>query len=191
MNYQPLLRDYRQMVRIVRDKANSATSFKLGNAYGKQQKSFSDVFTNNGATPTELQIRTLNEINVPSTSIRRPEAPAEDGYLSSRESSTLYHDLNNTSKQYLNALGGDNGVRRSDGQPGTKLRTQLGTDSFATKVYAQHGFSPQNNHFSKEANEIKKTPETKNKNTKIFQSDSTISNQTHAKPVPGSFNAFN
>jgi len=137
MNYQPLLRDYKQMIRIVRNKDNSATSFNLGNAYGKTSKDFSDIFENNGATPTELQIRTLNEINMPSTSPRRPEAPANEGLLSNREGSALYHDLNTTSKNYLNALGGSNGVRRSDALPGTKLRTQLGKYALATKVYNQ------------------------------------------------------
>lgn len=137
MNYQPLLRDYRQMVRIVRNKDNSATSFNLGNAYGKKSKDFSDIFANDGVTPTELQMRTLNEMNLPSTSPRRPDAPAKEGLLSNREGSTLFHDLNTTSKDYLNALGGSNGVRRSDGLPGTKLRTQLGKDALATKVYNQ------------------------------------------------------
>jgi hypothetical protein len=201
MNYQPLLRDYRQMVRIIRNKENSATSYKLGNAYGKQQDSFSDIFANNGVTPTELQIRTLNEINVPSTSPRRPGANAEEGELPSRASSALYHDLNNTSKEYLNALGGDNGVRRSDGQPGTKLRTQLGQNSFATKVYAQSGFTSQTNHLTNTSVQNKPS-NTKNSqlsdSTSISTRDSTsVQKHSHSmkqpsqsKQVQRSFNAF-
>ncbi|MFT4927210.1 MAG: hypothetical protein ACI8WB_003316 [Phenylobacterium sp.] len=141
MNYQPPQRDYLQMVRVIRDKANSAISFKLGNAYG----------ANPHVSPTDLRIRTLNEMNLPSTSIRRPEPPAVDGFLPTRASSTLFHELNDSTQDYLNGQGGVQAVKRNDGQPGTKLRTELNKDAFSKKIFSQPSFAPQDNHLTKTA----------------------------------------
>ncbi|WDE08065.1 hypothetical protein SG34_014890 [Thalassomonas viridans] len=152
MNYQPILRNYQQMVRIVRDKGNSATSFKLGNAYGDNPGAKNDVFARNGVTPTELQIRTLNEMNLPSTSLRRPEKPAVDGFLATRAGSTLYHKLNDTSQDYFNGLGSGldyiQAVGRSDAKPGTKLRTELGKGAVNKKVFTQVPFHLSANHLA-------------------------------------------
>lgn len=152
MNYQPILRNYQQMVRIVRDKGNSATSFQLGNAYGDNHTGKNDIFARNGVTPTELQIRTLNEMNLPSTSLRRPEKPAQDGFLPVRSSSSLYHQLNSTSQDYFNGLGTGleytQAVGRSDAKPGTKLRTELGKGAVNKTIYAQAQFQLQANHLA-------------------------------------------
>jgi hypothetical protein len=136
MNYQPLLRDYRQMIRVVRDKANSATSYQMGNAYGGSTKS--NELTQ--VDPTQKQIRTLSEMNLPSNSPRRPELPAVDGFLSTRASTTHFHALNTGTRQYLSGAGGNMAVQRKDGEPGTKLRTELGHDAFARKVLTQAPF---------------------------------------------------
>ncbi|WDE14321.1 hypothetical protein [Thalassomonas haliotis] len=152
MNYQPILRDYHQMVRIIRDKGNSATSFKLGTAYGDNLAGKDDIFARNGVTPTELQIRTLNEMNLPSTSLRRPEKPAVDGFLSTRAGSDLYHKLNSTSQDYFNGLGSGldyiQSVGRGDAKPGTKLRTELGQGAINKKVFTQVPFQVSANHFA-------------------------------------------
>ncbi|WP_281557534.1 hypothetical protein [Thalassomonas sp. RHCl1] len=152
MNYQPILRDYHQMVRIVRDKGNSATSFKLGNAYGDNLAAKNDIFARNGVTPTELQIRTLNEMNLPSTSLRRPEKPAVDGFLPTRAGSGLYHKLNSASQDYFNGLGSGldyiQAVGRGDAKPGTKLRTELGQGAINKKVFTQVPFQVSANHLA-------------------------------------------
>ena len=152
MNYQPILRNYHQMVRIVRDKGNSATSFKLGNAYGDNHAASKDIFARGGVTPTELQIRTLNEMNLPSTSLRRPEKPAVDGFLPTRAGSSLYHKLNSSSQDYFNGLGSGldyiQAVGRSDAKPGTKLRTELGKQAINKKVFTQVPFQLSANHLT-------------------------------------------
>lgn len=137
MGYKPPLRDYKQMVRIIRDQNNSALSYQMGTAYGSHGDNLFESISG-----TERRIRTLNEMNMPSTSLRRPEAPAVDGFLSTRASSTLYHDLNDSTQRYLNGQGGAQMVRRSDGDPGTKLRTDLGHDAFAKNVFTQTPFQP-------------------------------------------------
>lgn len=141
MNYKPLRRDYKQMVRIVRDQTNSSISYKMGTAYGDSKHHFDGGFDSH-FNATQVRIRTLNEMNLPSTSLRRPEAPAVDGFLPTRESSILYHQLNDNIQHYLNGQGGAQAVRRSDGNPGTKLRTELGKDAFEHTIYTQSSFQP-------------------------------------------------
>lgn len=135
MEYKPPLRNYGQMTRVVRDKPNSSTSYQLGSAYGET--------TDQRVNPTEQRIRTLNSMNVPSTSLRRPERPAVEGFLSTRASSTLFHDLNDTTQQYVSGQGGPQGVRRSDGEPGTKMRTEIGRDAFSKTVFTAQPFATQ------------------------------------------------
>ncbi len=142
MNYKPPRRDYKQMVRIVRDKPNSSISYKMGNAYGEKHSAFG--FDN--ADGTQVRIRTLNEMNIASTSPRRPEDPAMNGFLPTRESSILYHDLNDSTQRYLSGQGGAQATRRGDGSPGTKLRTELGKDAFEQKILTQAAFTPAQTH---------------------------------------------
>lgn len=153
MNHEPLLRKYQQMARIVQTDTRSATSYKMGNSYGETTSPdnehgssdssdyFSVLFAHAGVSPTELQIRTLNEMNLPSTSLRRPEAPALNGYLPTRTSSILYHELNSASQHYLNGQGG-NPVNRKDTSPGTKQRTGLGKGAFTQKILTQVAYQP-------------------------------------------------
>ena len=144
MNYKPPLRNSAQMVRVVRDQANSATSYQLGNAYGDNT---SDPFAYT-IGPTQLQLRTLEAMGLPSTSIRRPGPSPEGGILSTRASSTLYHDLNNETRQYISGSGGPQALRRQDGQPGTKLRSQLGHDAFSKSIYSMPNAVPQKDHLA-------------------------------------------
>jgi hypothetical protein len=138
MNYKALQRNYRQMIRIIRDKANSATSYKMGNAFGS-----SGMFGNSGVSPTDLQLRTLEEMNLPSTSLRRPGPTAEGGDLSTRVSSANYHELNDSTQHYLNGQGGAHAHGRSDGTPGTKLRTELSKDAPNKFIHEHAALQPQ------------------------------------------------
>lgn len=149
MRFRPPLRNYRQMIRIVRDKAGSSINFKMGNAYGKKTGDFSSLFAGD-QTPTELQIRTLNELEMPSTSIRRPEPPAVDGFLPNRESSTLFHSVNSSTQKYLNGQGGSQATKRQDDSPGTKLRTSLDHDASNTTVYTQEAIDTSPSHNTKQ-----------------------------------------
>ena len=95
---------------------------------------------------TNLRLRTLDEMSLPSTSIRRPGPPSEKGELSRRESTTLFHDLNETTRDYISGTGGPQALKRQDGQPGTKLRTQLGHNAFSKTIHSSPHFAPQGNH---------------------------------------------
>lgn len=127
MKYQPILRNHQQMVRVVRDNPNSATSYQLGSAYGDS----SDA----RVSPTEQRIRTLNSMNLPSTSIRRPEDPSVNGFLPTRAGSSLFHSLNDQTQDYMSGQGGPQAMRRGDAAPGTKMRTEISRDAFSKKIF--------------------------------------------------------
>ena len=130
MNYRPLLRNHRQMVRVVGTKDNNATSFALASAYGdKSYSAFDSMFSNN-INPTEAQLRLLDSIGLPSSSIRAPAQPATGGEYSARETSILFHELNSQTRNYINGQHGGELANRHNSGPGTKLRTELGQDAF-------------------------------------------------------------
>ncbi|MCJ8270336.1 MAG: hypothetical protein MJK04_13155, partial [Psychrosphaera sp.] len=131
----------------------SSTSDKLGNAYGERSGSFAG----SGVAPTGRRMRTLDEMNQYSVSQRRPGLVAAGGELPARSGSTLYHELNGTAQRYLNGQGGAQGGGRGAGEPGTKLRTQLGNNAFSENVQDQTPFQPQRNHMT-ESNNTAKTP---------------------------------
>ena len=135
-------------------------------------------------TPTDLKIRTLNEINIPSSSVRRSEAPAEKGNLSARENSSLFHDLNKQTQDYLNATGSTNGTTRSEGQPGTKFRTQLGKNSTLVKVFTQRNFSQQSTRLSQS------TLEKKHRQSSSPITTSHINQKAAMAPAQSQFSAF-
>ena len=138
MNYRPLMRNHRQMVRVIGKESNNATSFALASAYGDKSFNAFDAMFSNNINPTEAQIRLLNSIGLASTSIRAPGQPAIGGEYSSRETSILFHELNSQSRNYINGQHGGQLANRHSSGPGTKLRTELGQDAFV-KMSHQRG----------------------------------------------------
>ena len=117
---RPPLRNYRQMVRVVK---KEGTSYKLANAYGVTAP----------ATPTDLRIRTLDELGVSSETIRRPAQTVTGGEFDKRTETIHYHDLNVRSRSFFNGVSPPI-VSRNDSMPGTKERTDLGVHSFSKKI---------------------------------------------------------
>ena len=127
MNYLPPLRNHQQMVRIVQNGSgqngihHSHTNFSVGNAFGGDSNM---LFGHDSTSPTEQIIRTLDSMNLPSSSPRRAGEIKEGGLYPTRTSSSLFHDLNDTGQNYLNGVGQQVTSRREAGA-GTKLRTEL------------------------------------------------------------------
>lgn len=153
MDYLPPLRNYNQIVRVVRDDttgdhlAKHAVDFKLGNAFGEHQSNgFDSLFSNGGISPTELQMRTLDSMNLPSSSLRRPGNTKSGGLLPTRAGSLLFHDLNPSTRDYINGMNGGQTMNRLDAQPGTKLRTQLDPSASNKRIHQQGHQSNHNDH---------------------------------------------
>lgn len=155
MDYLPPLRNYRQMVRVVKDDADDshmdahlakqAVNFKLGNAFGDHEPDeFDAMFSNGGVSPTELKIRTLDSMNLPSSSLRRPGITGSGGILPTRSGSSLFHDLNESTRDYLNGMDGGQALSRHDAGAGTKFRTQLSPDASNKVVYQHDAFTGHN-----------------------------------------------
>lgn len=147
MNYLPPLRNHQQMVRVVKEKGNmnavTAQSFKLGNAFGDHQTShFDSLFGNGGISPTEQQIRTLDAMNVTSSSLRRPSQTSNGGLLPTRTESSLFHKLNPSTREYMSGMSGGLTMSRSDAAPGTKLRTQLSPNADSKTIYPNRNTIP-------------------------------------------------
>ncbi|WP_026971592.1 hypothetical protein [Aliagarivorans marinus] len=125
----PPQRGYRQLVRVVKDK--SATShYQLANAYGEGPR----------VAHTDLRMRTLEELGLPSVSPRRPAPTVSGGNFSRRDSTIMFHQLNPQTRGYFSGVS-PLVVSRSDTSPGTKMRTGVGVDSFSTKIEASIGSS--------------------------------------------------
>jgi hypothetical protein len=116
------LRNYQQMVRVVKD-SGVGNSYQLANSYGEGPR----------AEYTDLRLRTLDELGMPSNSLRVPPPTVTGGELSKRASTINYHDLNPSSRNFFNGVGTAI-VSRNDTQAGTKSRTELNTHSFNKKI---------------------------------------------------------
>ena len=145
MNYLPPLRNYQQMVRVVKNDshgghlAKPAVDLQLANAFGDHHtNAFDNLFSNGGISPTELQIRTLDSMNLVSSSLRRPGKTNGGGLLPTRSGSTLFHDLNHSTRDYMNGMTGGLTLSRQDSEPGTKLRTELNPNSTSKVSYLHH-----------------------------------------------------
>lgn len=114
----PPRRNYQQMVRVVRDGDSKPVPYQLAKAYGEP-----------ASNPTETRERSLDEIGINSRTSRQPEAPGNDGYLPTRESTTLYHELSPEQQQYFDGTTPNPAPTRQDGWPGTKSRAYLGGDA--------------------------------------------------------------
>lgn len=106
------------MVRVIKSKEDSSRQYELGNAFG-------ELDPNDPLSPTERVMQTLDSMNLPSSSIRRTGATRSGGTLSTRSSSSLYHQLNSSAREYFNGSHGDQFFSRLDNEPGTKIRTEL------------------------------------------------------------------
>ncbi len=134
----PPLRNYQQMIRIVQedgstDKNKGSTSYKLANAYGETEAPVRDL---------PLRLRTLDELGLPSTSIRRPGPVDTGGDIPLRASTSQFHQLNSLNQTFFNGLGGPQVHSRKETQPGTKVRSDLGSHSISKKILPTANLSP-------------------------------------------------
>lgn len=120
MTTPPPLRGYRQMVRVVRDQPHACCRlpYQLARAYAEEN-----------ATPVETRLRSLDEIGMDGRSPRQPEAPGNAGFLSTRESTTLFHSLDEQQQSYFRGISPKAAPTRQDGWSGTKSRAYLGGGS--------------------------------------------------------------
>jgi len=153
MNYLPPLRNYQQMVRVVQQhpqgnhSAKPVTDFSLANAFGSDEpKGIDTLFSSGGLSPTDLQLRTLDSMNLPSSSLRRSGNTGSGGLLPTRAGSTLFHDLNPSTQNYINGMNGGQTMSRRDAQPGTKFRTELDPNASSKKIYQHVHTNHQNDH---------------------------------------------
>ena len=129
-DYKSPLRNFQQMVRIVRNKG-MLNHYQLANAFGASAPSNRPVSSQ--VSQTNRRMRTLDEMNIPSASLRRPAHEFPGGEFSPRTSTIHYHALNATSRAYFNGTS-PQVHSRADSMPGTKMRTELGRDSFSSKI---------------------------------------------------------
>ena len=129
MKAPPPLRNYKQMVRIVRSEKNTsgfaAIPYRLAQAYGTGNPS-----------PADVRLRSLDESGLNLRSSRQPEPAATDNYLPVRESSTLFHQLQTSDQRYLNGMAPPQSGSRRDSSPGTKRRGYLSSDAVSESVVA-------------------------------------------------------
>ena len=130
MSYKAPLRNYQQMVRVVKKDANQ-NSYNLASAFGDQPPSDS----------TDKRMRSLDEMGIPSSSLRRPAPEVHGGNFSTRISTIFYHSLNGRSQGYFNGHPPDV-HSRTDTLAGTKERTELSTHSFSKKIEPTIQLSP-------------------------------------------------
>ncbi len=119
------LRNYKQMVRVVRDSsgAKSHSPYQLANAYSSER-----------CNPTETRERTLDENGINGRTSRRPEASGAGNYLSRRESTTQFHELSRDQQSYFTGSHDNPAPTRQDGWDGTKSRTYLGGSAPSEQV---------------------------------------------------------
>lgn len=115
------LRNYQQMVRVVRDNQPHSCCrlpYQLARAYG-----------DGNASPTETRLRSLDEIGIDARSQRQPEPAASNNFVSTRETTTLYHQLDDQQQSYFRGINPDPAPTRQSAWPGTKSRAYLGGGS--------------------------------------------------------------
>ncbi|MGS2718771.1 hypothetical protein ACVBE9_11395 [Eionea flava] len=130
-NTPPPLRNYAQMVRVVRDDSmgkgsvggdnnpfQASVPYQLGKAYGGAASS--------GA---ETRIRSLDEIGISSRSPNQLQAPDTQTNYDTRSSTVLYHQLSDDQQLYFDGVSPNKAPTRQDAMPGTKTRTYLGSTS--------------------------------------------------------------
>ncbi|RBO81916.1 hypothetical protein DFP76_10759 [Marinomonas aquiplantarum] len=138
------------MVRVVRDKndhnppAKPATHFHLGNAFGGD---LSGNAIDQYISATQIRIRTLETMNLPAGSLRRPGEIQSGGLFPTRVGSSLYHQLNHHIKNYMQGIS-DHPANRADTSPGTKFQTQLSPN-------ALNNWRPQHAHMTSRPEEHK------------------------------------
>ncbi|ASP39839.1 hypothetical protein CHH28_14665 [Bacterioplanes sanyensis] len=120
MTTPPPLRHYQQMVRVVRDQPHGCCRlpYQLARAYGE-----------GSVSATETRLRSLDEIGVDARSARKPEPPATNNFVSPRESTALYHQLDGNQQSYFRGVSPNPAPTRQDGWSGTKSRAYLGGGS--------------------------------------------------------------
>ena len=123
----PPRRNYAQMVRVIRDEPSEQFSanvpYQLGKAYSSEASSGADT-----------RIRSLDELGINTRPVNQLQAPNNNSYYSNRESTTLYHQLNDDQQLYFDGVSPKTAPTRLDARPGTKTRTYLGSDAPSEQI---------------------------------------------------------
>ena len=128
MTIKAPLRNYKQMVRIVKNAISSPLQYQLASSFGENKAP---------VRGTDLRLRTLEELHLPSTSQRKPGPIDHGGEFSTRVSSSYFHQLDSASRSYLDGAGGPQTQSRLDNVPGTKIRETLGSNEYVKKIIPQ------------------------------------------------------
>jgi hypothetical protein len=147
MKTPPPRRNYAQMVRVIRDEQsgqfNASTPYQLGKAYASEASSGSDT-----------RIRSLDEIGINTRPANQLQSPDNSGYYSSRESTTLYHQLSDDQQLYFNGVSPKAAPTRLDARPGTKTRTYLNSNTPSENINVSSQRTHSSTHSGKQQNTL-------------------------------------
>jgi hypothetical protein len=185
-NTPPPLRNYAQMVRVVRDSNAGGDSsnpfqlsvpYKLGKAYGGASTS--------GA---ETRIRSLDEIGIHSRSPNQLQAPNIDANYDRRSSTILYHQLTGDQQQFFDGISPNIAPTRQDARPGTKTRTYLGSglENYSTSEHIAVNASSASSRESTTSSSGH-TPDHGDASSLLLKNRQPTSLQTHSLPVDSRF----
>lgn len=113
------LRNYQQMLRVIRDNDDmaqrSGNTYQLGTAYSGPV-----------INPADTRLRSLDELGLNFRSSRQPEPKGLDRFLPRRASTSHFHQLNPGLQRYFTGTSAEAAPTRRDGWAGTKARAYLG-----------------------------------------------------------------
>ncbi len=169
----PPLRNYAQMARVVRDDQKQLFSpsvpYQLAKSYGDYTPSMAEV-----------RIRSLDEIGINTRPAGQLQQSASDNYYNRRESTVIYHQLNDDQQQYFDGVSPNQSPTRRDALPGTKTRAYLNSDAASETINVAANYD--SNHY--EYTGHKRAEKTKNHSAPLAKSASDIDvSFTHEKPI--------
>jgi hypothetical protein len=177
----PPLRNYAQMVRVVRDDNSNpfqaSVPYQLGKAY-----------SNTSSSAGETRIRSLDEIGINSRSPSQLQPPDNNANYNRRESTVLYHQLSGDQQRYFDGTSPNIAPTRQDGKPGTKTRTYLSSDapSESISVTDSHPSSTRESSTSGSSGHSSQyAPQNTSQSNHTSRTHSPI--QTHSQPIDSRF----
>ncbi|EGG93665.1 hypothetical protein IMCC1989_921 [gamma proteobacterium IMCC1989] len=173
----PPLRNYAQMVRVVRDDNSNpfqaSVPYQLGKAYSGISSS-----------PGETRIRSLDEIGINSRSPNQLQPPDNNANYSRRESTILYHQLSGDQQRYFDGTSPNIAPTRQDAKPGTKTRTYLDSNAPSESIAVANSRSG----CTRESSASGSSEHLYHNTTKINHTNRTHSPiQTHSQPADNRF----
>ena len=185
----PPLRNYAQMVRVVRDDNSNpfqaSVPYQLGKAYSSTSSSAG-----------ETRIRSLDEIGINSRSPSQLQPPDNNANYNHRESTVLYHQLSGDQQRYFDGTSPNIAPTRQDAKPGTKTRAYLSSNASSESI-AVTDSHPSNTRESSTSGSSGHSSQYAPQNTPQNTLQSTLQNnhtsrthspiQTHSQPIDSRF----